>query len=214
MIFTKKILKNIKAFFTPVFYCLNILKNKRFFKVSRFNFLILTTLLLTLLIPFKVVDLFPPKTSLQEVRAAGITWDGSESSDWTVGDNWVGGVAPISTDDVIIDGSYTHAPTLDLTSGTTTINSLALGATAASTLTLSNGNSTTKKLVVTGDVNIGANGTLTHTANTTEQTHTINLEAANLTIASGGTINVNEKGFQHSEGAGAGVNGGRAGGAG
>ena len=206
MNFIKKILKSIKAIFTPIFYCLNILKNKRLFKISRFNFLILTTLLITLLIPLKIDDLFPPKTSLQEVKAAGITWDGSESSDWTVGDNWVGGVAPASGDDVIIDGVYTFAPTLDLTSGTTTINSLSLGATAASIFTLSNGSSTTNKLVVTGDVNIGASGTLTHTANTTAQTHTINLEAANLTITDGGTIDVNAKGYQSSTGPGEGAN--------
>ncbi|MCK5590512.1 MAG: hypothetical protein KAI72_01030, partial [Candidatus Pacebacteria bacterium] len=145
---------------------------------------------------------------------ATIIWDGSESSDWTVGANWIGDTAPTLIDDVIIDGNYDNAPTLDLTSGTTTINSLSLGATAASMLTLSNGNSTTNKLVVMGDVNIGTSGTLTHTANTTAQTHVINLEAANLTVASDGTINVNAKGYQYSEGSGEGINGDRAGGAG
>jgi len=205
MIFTKKISKNIKAVFTPLFYCFNILKTKRLFKISRFNFLFLTIISLTILIPFKIY-FYPPDISLQEAKAASITWDGSESSDWTVGDNWVGGVAPASGDDVIIDGVYTSAPTLDLTSGTTTIASLSLGATAASTLTLSNGSSTTNKLVVTGDVNIGVNGTLTHTTNATDQTHTINLEAANLTVVSGGEINLNSKGYSGGYGPGAGGN--------
>ncbi|MCK4946439.1 MAG: hypothetical protein KAS59_09275, partial [Alphaproteobacteria bacterium] len=135
--------------------------------------------------------------------AGDVTWDGSESTDWAVGANWAGGSAPTSVETVIIDGNYTHAPTLDLTSGTTMIKGLSLGENNASVLTLSNGNSTTNKLVVTGDVDIGVNGTLTHTANTTAETHTINMEAANLTIASGGgTIDVNAKGYQSGSGPG------------
>ena len=133
----KKIFKNIKAVFSSLFSCLNILKTKRLFKTLRFNFLFLTIISLTILVPLKIY-FYPPDVSLQEARAVGITWDGSESSDWTIGANWIGDTVPISTDDVIIDGAYTHAPILDLTSGTTTINSLSLGATIASTLTLSN----------------------------------------------------------------------------
>ncbi|MCK4945955.1 MAG: hypothetical protein KAS59_06810, partial [Alphaproteobacteria bacterium] len=133
-----------------------------------------------------------------------VIWDGSESTDWAVGANWLGGLAPTLADTVIIDGNYTNAPTLDLTSGTTTIKRFSLGENNASVLTLSNGNSTTNKLVVTGNVDIGANGTLTHTTNATAQTHTLNLEAANLAIASGGTININSKGYQTSTGPGQG----------
>ncbi|MCK5592452.1 MAG: hypothetical protein KAI72_10900, partial [Candidatus Pacebacteria bacterium] len=131
-------------------------------------------------------------------------WDGSESTDWAAGANWQGGAAPTPDSDVIIDGNYTNAPTLDLTSGTTTVNSLSLGANNASALTLSNGNSITNKLVVIEDVDVGANGTLTHTANATEETHTINIEAANFSIADGGTINADFKGYQLSEGPGQG----------
>ncbi|MCK4945950.1 MAG: hypothetical protein KAS59_06785, partial [Alphaproteobacteria bacterium] len=75
-----------------------------------------------------------------------VIWDGSESSDWATGANWSGGTAPTSDSDVSIDGNYTNAPILDLTFGSTTINSLSLGVNNASTLTLSNGNSTTNKL--------------------------------------------------------------------
>ncbi|MCK5591767.1 MAG: hypothetical protein KAI72_07410, partial [Candidatus Pacebacteria bacterium] len=136
-----------------------------------------------------------------------VIWDGSESSDWATGANWSGGTAPTSDSDVSIDGNYTNAPILDLTFGSTTINSLSLGVNNASTLTLSNGNSTTNKLVVTGDADIGVNGILTHTANTTAQTHVINMEAANFTIASGGIINVSYKGYGESQGPGAGGDG-------
>ncbi|MCK4946368.1 MAG: hypothetical protein KAS59_08915, partial [Alphaproteobacteria bacterium] len=143
-----------------------------------------------------------------------VTWDGSESTDWTVDANWVEGTAPTSGDNVTIDGNYTNAPTLNLTSGSTTIKGLSLGENNVSVLTLSNGNSTTNKLVVTGDVNVGATGTLTHTANTTEETHIINMEAANLTVEVGGFINANYKGYQSSEGTGQGGDAERAGGAG
>ncbi|MCK5591668.1 MAG: hypothetical protein KAI72_06910, partial [Candidatus Pacebacteria bacterium] len=56
--------------------------------------------------------------------AGDVTWDGSESTDWAVGANWVGGAVPTSANTVIINGNYTNAPTLNLTSGSTTINGL------------------------------------------------------------------------------------------
>jgi hypothetical protein len=60
------------------------------------------------------------------------------------------------------------------------------------------------------------NGTLTHTANTTAETYKLNYTInGDVLIASGGAINVNGKGYQHSEGPGAGADtGGYAGGAG
>ena len=82
-------------------------------------------------------------------QAATVTWDGSDSTDWATDANWVGGTAPTSADDVVIDGVYTNAPTLDLALGAVTVNSLSLGADNASTLTLSNANVTDNKLIVT-----------------------------------------------------------------
>ena len=58
-----------------------------------------------------------------KAQAATITWDGSDSTDWATGTNWIGDAAPTATDDVVIDGSYTNAPTLNLSGGITTINS-------------------------------------------------------------------------------------------
>ena len=44
------------------------------------------------------------------VKAATITWDGSDSTSWSLGANWVGNVAPIATDDVVINGdAIVHA---------------------------------------------------------------------------------------------------------
>ena len=44
-----------------------------------------------------------------------LIWDGSESADWSTATNWVGGVIPISTDDVIVPdaSSSTFSPNID-----------------------------------------------------------------------------------------------------
>jgi hypothetical protein len=137
--------------------------------------------------------------------AAVVVWDGSESSDWATAANWVGGAVPGQADDVIIDGNYTNAPVLDLAGGAVTIGSLILGENNESLLTISNGDTDTKKLIITIDVTIGGNGTLTHTANSTTEAHKLFLEVGgNLTIASGGQIDVNEKGYATEQGHGAG----------
>jgi len=46
--------------------------------------------------------------------AATVTWDGSESGDWSVAANWVGGVAPVDGDDVEITGDGTAPTSLDI----------------------------------------------------------------------------------------------------
>jgi len=58
----------------------------------------------------------------QSAYASTMTWDGSASTVWTNGDNWVGGAAPNTNDDVVIDGNYTNAPILNLSGGAVTIN--------------------------------------------------------------------------------------------
>lgn len=129
-------------------------------------------------------------------NAATITWDGSSSTDWATAANWVGDAVPTSTDDVVINGSYTNAPTLNLSAGAVTVNSLSVGSSATSVMTVSNGDIDTKKLIVTGDVTIGASGTLTHTANSSAETHRLSLQVGgNMTVALGGTIGLTGKGY-------------------
>lgn len=130
--------------------------------------------------------------------AATCTWNGSASTSWATSANWTScnSTTPQSTDDVVINGSYTNAPTLDLSGGAITIHSLSLGSSASSTLTVSNGDTSTKKLSVTTNVTIGGSGVLTHTANGTTETHKLFLDiGGNLTIETGGQINVNGKGY-------------------
>lgn len=136
------------------------------------------------------------------------TWLGGTSSSWSEGTNWSTSSPPDSNTEVVINGNGSNAPVLDLSGGTVSIKALSIGATSASTLTFSNGDASTKKLAVAADVGIGSFGTISHTASTTvgQPEHKINIEATNLYITDGGQINADYKGYQHSEGPGAGTN--------
>jgi fibronectin-binding autotransporter adhesin len=90
---------------------------------------------------------------------AQTSWKGTSSSSWSLSSNWTAGVPSSTVDAVIGDASFTGSfqPTV---SSTSTCKSLTLGnATKASTLTVG------ASLTVSGGILIGANGTLTHTAN-------------------------------------------------
>lgn len=53
-----------------------------------------------------------------DIKLAVITWDGSESTVWTLGDNWAGGVAPIAGDSIIIPDAATTNNDPDLSVNT------------------------------------------------------------------------------------------------
>jgi hypothetical protein len=128
-------------------------------------------------------------------------WIGTTTS-WSTAGNWSPSGVPDSTSDVVIDNTAVSLPTIDVTTAVT-INSLSI---STSTLTMSNGNDTTKKLIVNGDVRIYGGGVLTHTANTTTaagEVHRLNLAVGgNLIVDSGGTINVDLKGYSAYNGTG------------
>ena len=132
------------------------------------------------------------------------TWDGSDSTDWFTGANWDQTTVPGDTDDVVINGGYTYAPTINVAD---TIGSLAIGQNNASVLTFSN-NIT---LTVGGNVTVYANGTITHTANSTTETHKLTISAANIDIQASGKIDVSGRGYTEGYG-GSGGSAGRAGG--
>lgn len=88
-------------------------------------------------------------------------WKGTTSTAWNTASNWSNGV-PTSTSDVIIgNAEFTGGfqPTL---STTVTINSLTVGGTTTSTLTLNNKGT----LTTNGDVTINANGTISQNRRT------------------------------------------------
>ncbi|HAT73615.1 MAG TPA: hypothetical protein DCS08_01255, partial [Candidatus Moranbacteria bacterium] len=127
------------------------------------------------------------------------TWNGSVSTDWANKNNWTNcdGSSPESVDDVVINTASANQPILDLAGGKT-INSLSIGSSAVSTLTLSNGlvDINVNKLTITNNLTIGGSGTITSTANTTAQTHSVNMAVGgNVDIASGGKIDVTGKGL-------------------
>jgi len=129
------------------------------------------------------------------------TWTGTTSTAWATATNWSEGAAPISTDKVRIPVT-TNMPIIDVTAGAITIAKLSIE--NGATLTMSNGNTTTdKKLIVTGDVRIYSGGNITHTENSSAETHKVNLfVGGNLTIDSGGTINVDSMGYHLGTGPG------------
>ncbi|MBC7746879.1 IPT/TIG domain-containing protein, partial [Pedobacter sp.] len=142
-----------------------------------------------------------------QLRAAGsVIWVGTTSTDWNTPANWSTGIVPVATDDVIIN-SGTNQPTLNLTAGTVTINSLVLGnSTATMTLTVANGAPTTNELHTLADLTVAAKGIVTHSANTTTQTHRLALKVdGRAMIATGGKIDVTAKGFAAVNGPGKGT---------
>jgi hypothetical protein len=146
-----------------------------------------------------------------------VYWTGASSTNWAASANWTNAagvnMVPGPGDDAVLDGAPSgRHPTLDLAGGAVTVKSLTLGVNSTSTLTVANGDVTTKKLAVVSNVTIGAKGTLTHAANTTNEAHKLVLDiAGSLTIASGGKIDV--KGCGYSGGYGPGRSAARGGGA-
>ncbi|MGW8185080.1 MAG: InlB B-repeat-containing protein [Candidatus Moraniibacteriota bacterium] len=61
---------------------------------------------------------------------------------------------------------------------------------------------TTFPIIATGDFNIGSVGTVTHMANATTQQYILDITANNLSIASGGKIDVSAKGYRYGAGPG------------
>jgi signal transduction histidine kinase len=124
------------------------------------------------------------------------TWVGGDATnptDWWTADNWSRGRVPGSNDDAVIDGGASQ-PTLTMT-GPYTIHSLTIGQTRSSTLTVAGG-SASNVLNLTANLTIGPSGTLTHSANTTTQVNSLVVSASgDLTVASGGKIDVSGKGY-------------------
>lgn len=156
--------------------------------------------------------------SFSDTNFPNVWWEGTVSSSWDNPTNWSPVVVPTLTNDVKIQGGYPNLPTLDLINGPNTIGSMMIGG-VTSTLSISNGNVTTKYLSVTGDVSILSGGIVTHAANAGSENHRLCLVVSNnLTIAAGGQINVVGMGYAVGQGPGAptaviyNVNGSRGGG--
>lgn len=86
-------------------------------------------------------------------HAGSINWNNAAGGNFSIGANWVGGVAPGPSDDAVINLAGTHTVTLDVSS---TVTGLTLGG-GGSTPTLNlNGNT----LTLNGPGTINAGGIL------------------------------------------------------
>ncbi|MFA5392762.1 MAG: hypothetical protein WC306_03760, partial [Candidatus Paceibacterota bacterium] len=132
-----------------------------------------------------------------------ITWDGSASSDWFTAANWDLNRTPVEADDVVID----LTSTIDLPFQTQ-IHSLTIGnalGTTSPTLNFTYDAITSGALaIIGGNLTVNTGAIITHSAGTTAVVGTIyiDVQGGDATIA--GSINVNYKGYQYSEGPGAG----------
>jgi len=133
------------------------------------------------------------------------TWDGSDSTAWATAGNWTsdsGGV-PGATSAVVINGTYTNAPTL---SAATTIASLTISGATVLTFNVANTTKDSPALTVSGNVDISDTANLTHTVNTTtalgdkyELTMSV---GGNFTLGATATMNADGKGYSVNNGPG------------
>jgi hypothetical protein len=85
------------------------------------------------------------------------SWKGTTSIDWSRASNWTNGVPTSTVDAIIGDASFTGANQPKLTAAGSSCKSLTIGAgTKVSVLTVAKG------LSVSGNITIGANGTINH----------------------------------------------------
>ena len=135
----------------------------------------------------------------------GALWSGA-TDDWNTSGNWLPAGVPGASSHVIIDGEATTA--IRLTNATTIADLTVVGLTTTATLTVDLPFAGPDVLTVSGDVEVGTNATLTHTAGSENYRRAMTV-SGNLTISQGGGIDVSERGF--TGGGGPGVGNGRSG---
>src|SRR5260370_35764324 len=85
------------------------------------------------------------------------SWKGTTSNDWSRASNWTNGVPTATVDAIIGNASFTGANQPRLTASGSFCKSLTIGtAVKVSVLTIAKG------LSVSGNITIGANGTISH----------------------------------------------------
>ena len=132
------------------------------------------------------------------LHSATCTWTGPAVGYWDDGANWSTGAAPQAGDDVTIniwkDSSY-NSMNVTITNTTPVFNSVTIGSGYVCTLTMTNWNTCLRANTIT----IGKRGTLT-CATGKDQTETnamsrVWVKCGDMTIVSGGKIDVSGKGF-------------------
>jgi len=151
--------------------------------------------------------------------AASISWDGDTDTDWCTLTNWSSDQLPTSIDDVTIDATVS-VTTSGCNNGDVDFSTLTLGGVNTATLTI------TPNIGTAGSITIASNGTivqdnklqqslsgtllvesggvLTHTYNNITHDYNVNFEAQTITINSGGSVDVDKRGYAERQGPGKG----------
>jgi hypothetical protein len=122
-------------------------------------------------------------------------WNGSINTSFSNPTNWTPQGVPGPADSVLIDGGYgANAPVL---TNAVTVRRLTLGVAQASLLTLQ------APLTTVDDLTVGPTGVLQHADNSTSEVYVLNVTVgSNLTVATGGRIDVTGLGYDKGYGPG------------
>ena len=125
--------------------------------------------------------------------AADVTWTGLDASnptDWFAPDNWDGGAAPAAGDSVTIPSGVANMPVLS--APTPALASVSV----AGTLTFTNWTTCLSATTVT--IPSGGIVTCAGPFTDTEMSNRVWIACTDLTVASGGKVDVSDKGYNHS----------------
>ena len=125
--------------------------------------------------------------SASAATAAEVAWTGATDTDWATASNWDGGAVPVAGDAVTIPSGVANMPIL--AASTPALDSI----TISGTLTFTNWTTCLSATTVT----IPSGGIVTCAGPFTDadMSNRVWIACTDLTLASGGQINVNEKGY-------------------
>ncbi|MBP9864628.1 VCBS repeat-containing protein, partial [Patescibacteria group bacterium] len=143
-----------------------------------------------------------------------IRWDGGgDGTTWQSAGNWTTDTVPTASDAVTITGDVSVTG-----NGTLNFSTLTIGGASTGTLTLTGSigtgtnvtidstgtliQSSSSTQTLSGALTVKSGGVLTHTANTTAHDYSVNFSAASVDVQSGGSVNVDEKGYSGFTGSG------------
>ena len=150
---------------------------------------------------------------IPQANAAAVTWVGGSTGTWDTASNWSTGSVPTKADDVVITNPDTAITVTVSPERTVDFRSLTLGGGDSRNITLillgSFGTAahltvSTKGTLIqannvpqtlTGTLTIENSGLLTHKANSSSVTSTVNFVVGGLNIAIGGKVDANVKGY-------------------
>lgn len=154
----------------------------------------------------------------QEVKAVAVTWVGGTTGTWETGSNWSTAAVPTTSDDVTISSSTANIVITLSAAQVANFNSLTIGGdptytteliltgsvgTGADIIVAQNGilnQQNNLEQTITNSMTIQSGGLLTHATNTIAHDYSVYFSVNTVTVQSGGSISVDEKGYGGSSG--------------